>query len=157
VSVTSTLPGDWQVVAAPLATQFLWSGVGMATAVGAATVAAMAAPATNSRVMWLSLIRMVAFLLSLELCCCISRIGSQECGVINADNHHCYLSADPGVPVGNQCGTCWREPPAMGSLRSTAGACPCDCLHQLPAPGVPKTKGCLETSCGPMMSAAGSK
>ena len=46
----STLPGVWHVVPPPVATQVFCSGVGAATAVGAATIATAAAPAANSGV-----------------------------------------------------------------------------------------------------------
>jgi hypothetical protein len=58
----STLPGDWHVVPAPVATQVFDNGVGAAAAVGAARIATAAAPAANSGVTWVSLIRMVVLL-----------------------------------------------------------------------------------------------
>lgn len=131
--MTSTLPGDWHVVAAPLATQVFWSGVGAAAAVGAATVATTAAHAANRGAMWLSLTCMVAFLLSPELLWCVA---SPESGprsaessalttiIANGQLTSAYLSATNSAPAD-------VNHPLWAASGETAEACP----HEHPALG----------------------
>jgi len=67
VLLISTLPADPHWLPEALWVQILSAGVGAAAAGGAAEIATAAAPAANSGAMWVSLMRMVMLLGSLDL------------------------------------------------------------------------------------------
>jgi hypothetical protein len=79
------LPGDWQILPAPLALQDC-PVVGAAAAIGAAAIATAAAPAANSGAMWFSFILMVLLLRSISDIF-NSRIAAQRSRAIGANTH----------------------------------------------------------------------